>query len=907
MEKSYKVRLDKTLGDIYGIDIEEYRNFLVSSVQFFSRRTLNCLNKKGIKTVKMLLELSPNELFRMDGFGNKCFTEIKQFCEDIISQNDINKKNLLYNYEKYLNSLDIYKARKNKKKPATIFLLHALDMARGDFSFLEKSDISSKRKEEIEIYKKAYQILGEDLAVACVKKDPYILDLLKNLKNYEEIANYHFKIHELLKRLPEYRKNNSAIPYINAYTLSDELREILKKTCRKSNATLNEIVNNLEFDNEILYLEVFRFLEWCNFDLNLEITKLFSSLYKDEREKEVIERRAKNQTLQEIGKIMGITRERVRQIEVKIKKKFSDIHKEIRIISKICAERNGDMVLTPFEIEKYCGENFEVLMFLLREYKGINYIYDKQLDVFVIGNESIKEYAEKYVEELPDIIHESQLIKIRQEVSEIENITEEMVEKVFHEAYTLTGHVYHRCSLSLALVYENILKKYYPDGMKIYDSDEIVIFRNLVKKEYGDIKLPKNDRALSARVASTCILCDRGKYKVKQKKYISKELSNAIFKYIDENENIIFVINTIFYIFEKELVKEGITNKYYLYGILKELYSDKFIFTRDYISKDISVTSLYSSILNYIKSSNYPVTKEQIRRDFPGITEIMITLATGDENILNYFGEYLHSSKLRISEEEKNYFYNLLANILNDEDPHHCKEIYDKIMSERSEILTRNAILYPFSIFSLLEYLFKEKFQFSRPYIARKNVTIGRAKERLLDIIYAEEEFTISDISEFVRENRFQMRSILDFINECNDEFLLINSKVIKKISTIGINQEIALMVEDIILKNLTKALPIREVLILKELPKLRVSWTDWLIYSIINKWGKKLEVLTSSNQFRLSVPIIAPLGKMSISEFSNLEVKEDSELNQIDNLHDIDSLLEDFIDIEDLFMEDEI
>lgn len=907
MEKSYKIKLDKTLANIYGIDTEEYRDFLVCSVPLFSIRTLNCLNKKGIETVKMLLELSPNELFEIDAFGNKCFTEIKKFCQNIIFQDYSDKKKPLYNYEKYLNNLDIYKITKSEKKASTIFLLHALDMAKGDFSFTEKININSKRKKEMDIYKKAYQILGEDLATFCVQKDPYTLDFFKNLKSYENVTNYHFKINELLKRLPAYRINNNAIHYINAYTLDDELRDALKSMCKKQNFTIKEMVNNLCFDDDYLHLELFHFLEWCNFDLNLEINKLFSSLYKDEREKEIMERRAKNQTLQEIGKTMGVTRERVRQIEIKIKKKFADIHKKIRIISKICAERNGDIVLTPFEIEPYCGENFEVLIFLLREYKGINYTYDKQLDVFVVGNESVKEYAEKYVEELPDIIHEEQLVKIKQEANEKENITEEMVEKVFHEAYTLTGSVYHRCRLSLALIYENILKKYFPNGMKVYDSDEIAIFRNLVKKEYGDIKLPENDRALSIRVANTCILCGRGRYKVKQKKYISKELANAILKYINESKNIIFVTNTIFYVFEEELIKEGVNNKYYLYGILKELFSDKFIFTRDYISKDSSVTSLYSSILNYIKSSEYPVTKEQIKRAFPGITEIMIALAAEDENILNYFGEYLHSSRLKISEEEKKYLYDLLVNILNDEDYHNCKDIYDKIMSERPDILTRNAILYFFPTFSLLEYLFKEKFQFSRPYIAKKDVVIGRAKERLQDMIYTEDEFAISDINEFVRENRFQMKSILDFINECNDEFLLINNKVIKKINVIGINQKMALEVEEIILENLSKALPIREVFISKELPKLTVPWTDWLIYSVINKWGKKLEVSTSSNKFKLSVPIIAPLGKMSVSEFSNLEVKEDCKLNKVDNLDDVDSLFEDFIDIENLLMEDDI
>ena len=60
----------------------------------------------------------------------------------------------------------------------------------------------------------------------------------------------------------------------------------------------------------------------------------------------------------------------------------------------------------------------------------------------------------------------------------------------------------------------------------------------------------------------------------------------------------------------------------------------------------------------------------------------------------------------------------------------------------------------------------------------------------------------------------------------------------------------------------------------------------------------------TSSNQFRQSVPLVAPVGMMDEAEFLHLtSVKHDNSI-KIDNLDDIDTLLEDILD-DDIWEED--
>ena len=98
--------------------------------------------------------------------------------------------------------------------------------------------------------------------------------------------------------------------------------------------------------------------------------------------------------------------------------------------------------------------------------------------------------------------------------------------------------------------------------------------------------------------------------------------------------------------YRDELSAEGVDNKYYLQGILKELFGDELVFRRDYVSKNKEFPSIYSSIISFIKKSKYPVSKKEIKDAFPGITDIVINMAIDDEEILNFFGEYLHASRL---------------------------------------------------------------------------------------------------------------------------------------------------------------------------------------------------------------------------------------------------------------------
>lgn len=166
--------------------------------------------------------------------------------------------------------------------------------------------------------------------------------------------------------------------------------------------------------------------------------------------------------------------------------------------------------------------------------------------------------------------------------------------------------------------------------------------RTILRDEYG-VDGSINDRALTARIAGVAILAGKGVYKAKQDKYINPKLAEKIYQFIDTAEIPIMLTASVYDKFKTELESEGVDNHYYLHGILGELYSDKLYFKRDYVYRDSEITSVYEGIILYLQNQDYPVTKRELIEHFYSVTEAVINMVVRDENILNYFGAYLHS------------------------------------------------------------------------------------------------------------------------------------------------------------------------------------------------------------------------------------------------------------------------
>ena len=620
---------------------------------------------------------------------------------------------------------------------------------------------------------------------------------------------------------------------------------------------------------------------------------------KSNNTKTVLLGRASGKTLGCLGDEMGITRERVRQIESKAKRVFNIWQSKTHIISKISAERNGDTVLSTSELSEYFGDKYSEMLFLLRTADSLAYYYDSQLDVFVMGDESISAVIGRLVESLPDAFDDKKYADIISDAVENQSVPQELLEKAICEEFQKDGSTYHRTHLTLTAIYTEILEKYYPKGIDIYNENELQLFRYIAVEEYGCKNLPDKNRAVSARLSDIGILCGRGKYCPKKKSYISKDLAEKIHQYIVDSPSVIFMTNTLFSVFEDELLPFGIDNKYYLQGVLRELYDSEFVFRRDYISKDESVTSMHAEIVQYVKQFSYPITTEDIKKAFPGVTDIVIAFGTGDPKIINLFGKYIHGSKLDLSDANKVYFESVLQKFIKGDKVCHYKELYDFIERDDPDLLRRLFIHFPTSLFAVLEHLFRDQYQFKRPFIANISAEIGDPEEQLRDLVINSDEIVISEITAFAKENHYEIASMLELLNSFNDTHLIMNRETVASIERIGINDDIAEKAIDVLKDEITETKLITSLECTYRLPKLDVPWTEWLIYSVVKKWGDSIVVGTTSNQFKLSAPVVAPFGKLDVQKYEGVTVNTAISIAQVDDLDNIDDLISDFIEFD--------
>lgn len=866
----------KQFYEIYSIDTEEYENVGIDSAEF-SVRVSNRLHRDGIETIGALLKCTHNRLADVNGFGAGCFKEIYEYLERLQKSTGFNKQGT--------------KCIEKNVLPQN-FYDNADLIINGDFSFALEEEAT---KELIDKYKEAQWLLGSDLAEQCIENSVYVGLLKGELYKFSEgIA----RAEKAINNLPHDRRKKRAVNFINACSSMSTGKTDLQDKNQDVGECLEEYIktNAQELLNDNSPMS--RFVKACTYDLNRLTLNFFEEIKKNERTYEIIKQRATGQTLEQVGIEYAVTRERVRQIEKKASRQFVNWVKHNSIILKIVADEDGNCVLLPSVFDVHFLEYAEIIKYLLKisEEEFPNVFYDKALDLFVVGDESLLSKAHEYTEELPEQFNDEVLNEILENGLLERDLPKELVRRTIEENYKKTGDIYHCSRLTLGKIYADVLRTHYQSGIWVYSDTELEEFRKCVREDYGDIKLPDNNRALVGRIAAIGILCGRGIYGPKKEKYMSDELANKIHEFICESETPIFLTNTLYSMFEEELISEGVHNKYHLQGILKELFGNEFVFRRDYVSKDGNLTSVYSEIVGFIEKAMYPVTKQQIVEAFPGVTEIVINISTSDSDIINLFGVYVHSNKLKLNADDIDYIKKLVEVLLDKNEFIHCKDIYEYIQRDNPTILSNNGVYQAFGLYSIIEYLFREVMEFSRPYIGKKGTKITRTFEQLHEMVLENEIIALSDVLSVARENHCQINSILEFANSCNSTHLLINNRELAELSYIGITEEIAKEIEQIIVEEISETKYIADLRCAHKFSRLNVPWTSWLIYSVLLKWSNELEVAVSSTTFRQAEPIVAIKGKLNIEDVCKHGNSEVNDSYMPDDLENIDDLILDII-----------
>lgn len=887
------------LGELFNVNKDYYMNAPLENLGLSTRSYNICKRVSDKGTIEELLAVSLGELRLKRGFGAKCEKEISAKIDSLVKNDDLVDASMIAKGKHIGISGNVI--------THNLLINHKDEIICGDFAFLQELPSDERINSIKEKYEDAYSNLGREIVTTALDNKAALNGIIHLLETESRKYDRFVYVSNILKNklllMDAGRRHEPISKYFSFFSNSSYVIDRLKKIEKDNNiAAFTDFLRfGVKLDDTDLIL-VRNFIYDCSYNLNDDVDYLLNGIYKNDRERKIIQCRANGESLKEIGDKLNLTRERVRQIESKVKRFFINIEKRKRILKKICLLFNTDIIKIT-DIESVFHEMTKEIVYIISICDCDEYSYNKEFGLLIVGDNDLLEKTEAFLDLLPETFSYNQYIDIIETGLNEYSLDKEILISKINKEYSKTGSIYHRKSLTKKAIYGTVLKKYYPNGLWIYGDNEIDGFKKHVYELYGDIDL-SNNRAIRVRVAETGVLCDRGVYKAKQDYYISEKLAKDIERYIDHNSQSIIMLNTIYYIFEERLINEGVNNKYYLSGILHELFPDKWYFKRDYIAKDSGISSIYDEIIKTVKASVYPVTLKQISQKYPGVTDIVLHIALSDNSILNLFGQYIHSDRLKLSIDDIDYLKGVLEKHLEKDGLCTCTELFDYIRMDNPDILSRNFILIPFSVFSLYEFLFRDQFVFSRPFISKNEELINSNGNVLQELITNSDEISVAEIRSFAQDHKLKIMSFLELINSCNNTHFLESRDNIISIELTGITEEIGKIVENTLLNEVKErgTIPINQLASISRLPQIEVPWTEWLLYSTINRWGKRLEVGTSSTQLRYSVPIIGEKGMLDADLFQNITLNE-TELCLPDNLENIDELVMDIIDSDEEFL----
>ncbi|MBR5012571.1 MAG: hypothetical protein IKY15_01385, partial [Clostridia bacterium] len=469
---------------------------------------------------------------------------------------------------------------------------------------------------------------------------------------------------------------------------------------------------------------------------------------------EVLLLRAQGNTFESIGKTYGHTKEGVRIIEEKYNKLFASFYNSPNgtLTRLIRAFVKNEWYMTIDDVSSVFSFYPELFYYLLKKEQcdDIEYVEDLDIYYFIDDIDWYKEIL-SIIDRIEGVLNQEQFNTTIQECDKyLESlgikIPYEIIEKALKLEFRQNGTMYSRNKMNLSSKYKQILAKAFPNGIRVYEKEDLDAFRQEYAKTFNDNQIPDNDRALNGRIIACCYLIGKGKYALKKDKYISEELATKIYNYIQESPRDIFLTNMLFATFENELKSEGIDNKYHLQGVLKELFYNKLYFSRDYISKSGQATSIYNDIYNYVKQAEGEVTIEQIMNEFKNVPYTVVATGLSNENILKFSGSYIHADKLNIDKADGELFALAIDEILLGNDYSNTYILYDYLLQHNKALLDKYKIEGQFQLFSIIQYLLQEQYEFRRPYFANKGVEIGYIRERIISYIKDSKEVTFAEL-----------------------------------------------------------------------------------------------------------------------------------------------------------------
>lgn len=662
--------------------------------------------------------------------------------------------------------------------------------------------------------------LDEFLHYEISKPNPQVYLIIAALERFPQAA----RAEKFFACLPDEIKNKNARAFLLAYGLN------------KINLPADITLAQLSAHYDLKDADLKKFIREFLFDVRSYVKNFLVNLWGNPRAFETLRLRAKGARLDQIGKKISLTRERSRQLILSSVEHFKRRKPEVlKIFFFLRALNDNKILITLDDLKKLVDEDdAEILFFLTGKANFQNdfFHFDEQIKMLMFyGGINLNE--EELLKNFSDIMEEKSFVEKIQSLAREKNCPAELIKTKVMKFYSQSGTIFHRARLTLTLEFDYILKEKFPDGYKINDEKP---YRQLVQylKEIFDVNNPPSQRASVALFNRVGVLCARGKYIHPDYVHVPQEIIDQVKNFIDSSKLTAISYKEIFTRLKNIFVDTQITNSYMLQGVIK-LYNLPYTFRRDYLTKadEMNMGKEFDGFF----AERGEVSIQELRKTFASLSNanIEILLKRCPEILRVAENKFMHASRLNLREED----FELIKNFLRKKcsTPVSARILLGVFKKNFSVFMARNKIQKSEKLFSVLRYMFRDEFKFSRPYISNESAERITNKKILLNALEGKDRVKIKKLFAIRTENAMGNITKTYLIENMSPEFIRIDKFNLARPKSVGVTDEIVSAVVQVVRATVERNdgwIASQIFSEYKQLPKLPIPWNNFLLEGVM-------------------------------------------------------------------------
>ena len=409
-----------------------------------------------------------------------------------------------------------------------------------------------------------------------------------------------------------------------------------------------------------------------------------------------------------------------------------------------------------------------------------------------------------------------------------------MIKIKLSKVYRHNGKIFHRGRLTLTFECGYILKERFPHGYKIGDETFYSRFMRYLQ-EIFDEKILLTQRNVDAKIGTIGFLCDRGKYIHPDFVHISPEIIERVKNFIDGSDRTAIFYKEIFETLKEFFVGTQITNHYFLQGAIK-LHNLPYTLRKDYLTKSDEI-DMGKEFDNFVAERG-EVSAQEIKENFISFKDFNIAFLVGrcPEIIRIGDGILIHATHLNLHEEDFEPIKNFIRQ--NCSTPINSRVLFDLFFERFADFMTRNEIQSHNKLFGVLQYMFRDDFNFSRPYISTADIKDINNKKFLLRLLESIEEIAIEDLIGICEENGIHYVARTYLIDSLRPDFIRVDEFTLMRPESIGVTDEIISAVVESIQSAIERNGGWQVAQTFEDyewLPQLETLWNSFLLESVVS------------------------------------------------------------------------